>query len=263
TYTFIIRDGITFHNGQSVTAQDAAWSIERCLPPADPDSAPADPEIFPVKALEVVDTVEAVDERTLVITLKEPSNEFLSYLTVAILPRDYTEQDTAPVGTGPFKYVSRQPQVEIVLEKNEEYWGTPAQLDKVVYKVIENSDTMLMSLQSGAIDLCSHLTGTQVSQLPEGFHVEEGTMNLVNALYLNHAVKPLDDIRVRQALCLGVDKQGIIDLAFDGYGKAIGSSVYPAFTKYFDDSLTHYYTRDVEKAKALLAEAGYPDGLTL
>ncbi len=263
TYTFTIRDGITFHNGQSVTAQDAVWSIERCLPPADPDSAPKDPEIFPVKALGVIEKMEAVDDKTLVITLKEPSNEFLSYLTLAILPRDYTEQDTAPVGTGPFQYVSRQPQVEIVLEKNENYWGTPAQLDKVVYKVIENADTMLMSLQSGAIDLCSHLTGTQVSQLPTGFHVEEGTMNLVNALYLNHAVQPLDDIRVRQALCMGVDKQRIIDLAFDGYGKAIGSSVYPAFTKYFDDSLTNYYTRDVEKARALLAEAGYPDGLTL
>lgn len=263
TYTFTIRDGITFHNGQSVTAQDAVWSIERCLPPADPDSAPKDPEIFPVKALGVIEKMEAVDDKTLVITLKEPSNEFLSYLTLAILPRDYTEQDTAPVGTGPFQYVSRQPQVEIVLEKNENYWGTPAQLDKVVYKVIENADTMLMSLQSGAIDLCSHLTGTQVSQLPAGFHVEEGTMNLVNALYLNHAVQPLDDIRVRQALCMGVDKQRIIDLAFDGYGKAIGSSVYPAFTKYFDDSLTNYYTRDVEKARALLAEAGYPDGLTL
>ena len=256
TYTFTIRDGITFHNGQPVTAEDALWSIQRC-------KTPDSPEVFPVPALELIESMEAVDERTLVITLSEPSNEFISYLTLAILPRDYTEQDTAPVGTGPFKYVSRQPQENMILEKYENYWGEPAQLDQVVYKIIENSDTLLMSLQSGAIDLCSHMTSTQIAQLPEGFHVEEGTMNLVTAMYLNHNVKPLDDIRVRKALCMGVDKQAIIDLAFDGYGTPIGSSMYPAFGKYFDDSLTNYYTRDVEAAKALLAEAGYPDGLDL
>lgn len=256
TYTFTIRDGITFHNGQPVTAEDAVWSILRV-------KDPQDPKVFPVPALERIESITAPDERTVVITLTEPSNEFLSYLTLAILPRDYTEQDTAPVGTGPFKYVSRQPQVEVVLEKNENYWGTPAQLDRVVYKIIENSDTLLMSLQSGAIDLCSHMTSTQIAQLPEGFHVEEGTMNLVTAMYLNHAVEPLNDIRVRQALCMGVDKQGLIDLAFDGYGTPIGSSMYPAFGKYFDESLTDYYPHDVEQAKALLAEAGYPDGLTL
>ena len=256
TYTFTLRDGVKFHNGEPVTTEDVLWSIQRCI-------APEDPAIFPIEALANIADIQAADEKTITITLAEPSNEFLSYLTLAILPRNYTEQDTAPVGTGPFKYVSRQPQVEVVLEKNGDYWGTPAQLDKVVYKVVENSDTLLMSLQSGAIDLCAHLTSTQVAQLPEDFHVEEGTMNLVTAMYLNHKVKPLDDLRVRKALCMGVDKQGIIDLAFDGYGTAIGSSVYPAFQKYFDDSLTHYYTRDVEGAKALLAEAGYPNGLTL
>ena len=169
----------------------------------------------------------------------------LSYLTVAILPRDYTEQDTAPVGTGPFRYVSRQPQENVILEKNENYWGEPAQLDKVVYKIIENSDTLLMSLQSGAVDMCSYMTSTQAAQLPEDFRVETGPMNLVTALYLNHNVKPLDDLRVRQALCMGVDKQGIIDLAFDGYGSPIGTSMLPSFKKYVDESLTDYYPHDV------------------
>lgn len=88
-------------------------------------------------------------------------------------------------------------------------------------------------------------------------------MNLVQALYLNNAEKPFDDVRVRQALCYAVDKQGIIDLAFDGYGSPIGSSMYPAFSKYFEEDLANYYTRDVEKAKSLLAEAGYPDGFAM
>jgi len=88
-------------------------------------------------------------------------------------------------------------------------------------------------------------------------------MNLVQALYLNNAVKPLDDLRVRQALCYAVDKQQVIDLAGDGTGKPLGSSMYPAFAKYFDDSVTDYYTQNLEKAKALLSEAGYPNGFDL
>ena len=207
--------------------------------------------------------MEALDERTVAITIAEPSNEFLSYLTVAVLPADYDQQDTAPIGTGPFKFVSRAAQDSVVLEKFDEYWGTPANLDKVTLKIIENADSLMMSLQSGAIDLCSHLTSTQVAQLGDDFNVAEGTMNLVQAMYLNNAEKPFDDVRVRQALCYAVDKQAIIDIAFDGYGSPIGSSMYPAFGKYFDDSLTNYYTKDVEKAKALLADAGYPNGFEM
>jgi len=207
--------------------------------------------------------MEAVDESTVVITLNEPSNEFLSYLTVAILPADYTEQDTKPVGTGPFRFVSRTAQDSIVMEKFAEYWGTPAYLDKVTFKIIENADSILMSLQSGAVDMFGHLTSYQVEQLGEEFNVVEGTMNLVQALYLNHAEKPFDDIRVRQALCYAVDKQGIIDLAFDSYGSPIGSSMYPAFGKYFDESLSDYYEYNVEKAKELLKEAGYADGFSM
>ena len=102
-----------------------------------------------------------------------------------------------------------------------------------------------------------------MSQLNDDFNVIEGTMNLVQALYLNHAEKPFDDIRVRQALCYAVDKQQILDLAFDGYGSLLGSSMYPAFGKYFDESLNNYYPYNVEKAKTLLADAGYPDGFSM
>ena len=256
TYTFTLREGVKFHNGDVVTAEDVVYSIQRC-------AAATETGIVQVEAFSVIQSMETPDERTVSITIAEPSNEFISYLTTAILPADYDQQDTAPVGTGPFKFVSRTAQDAVVLEKFDEYWGTPAQLDKVTLKIMENADSMMMSLQSGAIDLCAHLTTTQVAQLKEDFNVAEGTMNLVQAMYLNNAVKPFDDVRVRQALCYAVDKQEIIDLAFDGYGSPIGSSMYPAFGKYFDDSLTNYYTKDVEKAKALLAEAGYPDGFDM
>lgn len=257
TYTFTIRDGIQFHNGQPVRGGDVGESLARCIDPSDPG-------ILGVEAFSNIEHIEVPEEgRTVIITLREPDSEFLSYLTTAILPADYDQQDTAPVGTGPFKFVSRAAQDNIVLERFDGYWGEPAYLDKVTYKIIENADSILMSLQSGAVDLFAHLTSTQVAQLGDDFNIEEGTMNLVQALYLNNAEAPFDDVRVRQALCYAVDRQQILDLAFDGYGSLIGSSMYPAFGKYFDDSLTNYYAHDVEKAKALLAEAGYPDGFSM
>ena len=256
TYTFHLREGVQFHNGKTVTAEDVVYSIQRC-------AAATETGIVQVEAFSVIQSIETPDDKTVAITISEPSNEFISYMTTAVLPAGYDKQDTDPVGTGPFKFVSRTAQDSVVLEKFNEYWGTPAQLDKVTLKIMENADSLMMSLQSGAIDLCAHLTSTQVAQLEKDFNVAEGTMNLVQAMYLNNAVAPFDDVRVRQALCYAVDKQEIIDLAFDGYGSPIGSSMYPAFGKYFDDSLTNYYTKDVEKAKALLAEAGYPDGFDM
>ena len=256
TYTFTLREGVKYHNGDTVAAEDVVYSIQRC-------AAAEETGIVQVEAFSVIQSITALDEKTVEIVIAEPSNEFLTYLTTAILPADYTEQDTKPVGTGPFKFVSRAAQDNVVLEKFDEYWGTPAKLDKVTLKIIENADSLMLSLQSGAIDLCSHLTSTQVAQLGDAFDVAEGTMNLVQALYLNNAVKPFDDIRVRQALSHAVDKQGIIDLAFDGYGSPIGTSIYPAFGKYFDESLIDYYKYDVEKAKSLLAEAGYPNGFEM
>jgi len=141
----------------------------------------------------------------------------------------------------------------------DDYWGEAAYVDKVTLKVIEDGQTMVMSLRSGAIDMAGHLEASQVAELPD-LTVLEGSMNLVQALYLNNAVAPFDNILVRQALCYAIDKHAVIDLASDGHGFAVGSSMYPAFGKYFVEELTDYYTVDTEKAKELLAEAGYPDG---
>jgi len=119
-----------------------------------------------------------------------------------------------------------------------------------------------MNLNGGAIDMFARLTATQVSQLSNDFEVLEGTMNLVQALYLNNAAEPFNDERVRQALCYAIDKQYILDMTSDGHGTPIGSSMFPAFGKYYMPELADYYTKDIEKAKALLTEAGYPDGFS-
>lgn len=257
TYTFTLREGVKFHNGDAVTAEDVVYSLKRV-------AAPTETGVVQVEALSIMADVAAVDERTVAITLTEPSNEFISYLTVAILPADYTEQDTKPVGTGPFTFASRSAQENIILAKFEEYWGQKAYLDQVTFRIIENAEGLLMGLQSGAIDICSHLTTTQVSQLSDSeFSIAQGNMNLVQAMYLNNAVAPFDNVLVRQALCHAIDRQMILDLAFDGYGTLIGSSMYPAFGKYFDDTLTNHYAYDVDAAKALLAQAGYPGGFDM
>ena len=254
-YTFTLREGVKFHNGDLVTAEDVIYSLNRIA--GTESGTPL------VPAFSLVQSIEATDGQTVVITLSEGNIEFLAYLTEAIIPAGYDAQGTAPVGTGPFKFVSRTPQEGMVIERFEDYWGAPAYLDRVEYKVITNADTLMMSLKSGAVDLCAHLTATQVRELGDSFQIESDTMKLVQALYLNNAVKPFDDVRVRQALCYAVDVQDILDLTADGEGVPVGSSMYPAFQKYFLPELAEAYPQDLEKARSLLADAGYPDGFSM
>lgn len=257
TYTFTLREGVKFHNGQAVTAEDVVYSINRCA------AVPEGQEKPLVAAFSAVKSVEALDEKTVAVTIAQRDLEFISYMTAAIIPADYENQDTAPVGTGPFRFVSRTPQQDFVMERFEDYWGAPAWLDKVTYKICENADALVMNLNGGSIDLCAHLTSAQASQLNQNFQVLEGTMNLVQAIYLNNQAKPFDNQLVRQALCYAIDRQGIMDMVADGHGTAVGSSIYPAFTKYFLPELVDKYPHDVAKAKELLAQAGYPNGFDM
>ena len=256
TYTFPLREGVLFHNGDTVTTDDVIYSFETCAETT-VDTALA-------AALSAVTSITA-DGNSVVITLAEPNPDFLSYVgMVYIVPDDYTEQSTSPVGTGPFKFVSRSVQENLVMEKFADYWGEPAYLDTVTFKIFEDANALMSALSAESVDLAVHLTIDQVNTLSTGtYKTLEGTMNLVQALYLNNAVEPFDNELVRQALCYAVDRQQILDLAFDGYGALIGSSMYPAFSKYFDESLTDYYTYDPDKAMDLLAQAGYPDGFDM
>ena len=246
-YTFTLREGVRFHDGREVTVGDVVYSLTRAagLDTGEPLMA----------TLANVAGVEATDDRTVVVTLSAPDVEFPAYMTAAIIPEGSDPADGI-VGTGPFKYVSRSPQENIVLERFDDYWGEKAKCAKVTLKVIEEGQTMVMSLRSGAIDLAAHLEASQVAELA-GLTVLEGSMNLVQAMYMNNAQPPFDDILVRQAMCYAVDKQAVIDLAGDGHGTPVGSSMYPAFGRYFDAELTDYYQPDTDKALELLAQAGY------
>ena len=254
TFTFTLRDGIKFHNGNPVTVQDVVYSLTR--------AAGLETGTPLIDGFDAVESVTAEDDKTVTVKLKEPNIEFLALLTAAIIP-DGNDPTTEAIGTGPFKFVSRSPQENIILEKFDGYWGTPAYVDTVTYKIIDNAETLVMSLKSGAVDLVAHLTSAQVNELGEGFTIKEGTMNLVQAVYLNNAVEPLNNIKVRQALSYAIDRQMIMDYLADGRGSAVGSSMYPSFAKYFCPELVDYYSCDTEKAKQLLSEAGYPDGFEL
>lgn len=253
-YTFTLRDGVKFHDGSTVTAEDVQYSIMRCA-----DTSNGDPL---VSAFSNIESVNIIDEKTIEVKLIAADTEFLAYMTNAIIPKNNENTDTNPIGTGPYKYVSRSPQENIKLEKFDEYWGTPANIENITLKIIADADSIAMNLNGGAIDMFFRVTSAQMNELSEDYEIYEGTMNLVQAVYLNNSFEPFQDVRVRQALSYAINKDEIFAMVSDGRGAKLASSIFPSFGKYFTEDLNNLYTTDTEKAKALLAEAGYADGFT-
>ena len=259
TYTFKLRDGIKFHNGKNVTADDVKYSIDKFAGISD-GSEPL------VSAFSVIEEVNIIDDKTVDVVLNTPDTDLPTYLAMvsaAIIPKDNENPDTVAIGTGPYKYVSRSPQENVICEAFDDYWGEKANIKNVTFKVEANADSIVMDLLGGSIDFYARLTIDQVKQLNDEFNVYEGTMNLVQALYLNNNVKPFDDVRVRQALSYATDVDEILDITAEGKGTKIGSSMFPAFGKYYDESLSELYPTDIEKAKELLKEAGYENGFNM
>lgn len=259
TYTFKLRDGIKFHNGKNVTADDVKYSIDKFAGISD-GSEPL------VSAFSIIEEVNIIDDKTVDVVLNTPDTDLPTYLAMvsaAIIPKDNENPDTVAIGTGPYKYVSRSPQENVICEAFDDYWGEKANIKNVTFKVEANADSIVMDLLGGSIDFYARLTIDQVKQLNDEFSVYEGTMNLVQALYLNNNVKPFDDVRVRQALSYATDVDEILDITAEGKGTKIGSSMFPAFGKYYDESLSELYPTDIEKAKELLKEAGYENGFNM
>ena len=163
-YAFYLRPGVRFHDGSEVTAMDVAWSIDKAMQSG---------------SWEALDNIDAIDIGSdyVSVVLKAADSDFLSYMTLAITPENHAD-GADPVGTGPFKYVSRAAQQNLVLERFADYWGEGAKVDKVTYQIYENAEALVMALKSGAVDICAHLTATQANQLTESFDILEGTMNL-------------------------------------------------------------------------------------
>ena len=249
-----MRDGVTFHDGTPVTIEDVKYSIDRYAEIQGESSAFSS----------LVDSVEVQDDKTLVVNLKESYSEFLPMMTIAIIPQSNEDPAGNPIGTGPFKYVSYTPGQNLELEKYDGYWqeGVPS-LDSVEFKFIADVDTAFVELQAGTIDILKYLTSAQAETLGDDYNIVQGSMNLVHAMYLNSAYEPLSKTEVRQALCYAVDRDAINNFIFGGKSHIIGSHMIPAMSKYYEPEAETVYSYDPEKAKELLADAGYADGFDL
>jgi len=259
TYTFTLRENVKFHNGDIVTVDDVVYSLKRCAGLLDVQ----DPNVLVDSALSrAIKEIVVKDERTVELKLHQADTELLPYLTCAIIPCDYESQSTKPVGTGPFRFVSYSPLESFIVEKNPEYYGTPAYLDKVTFKIYASSDAAFLELMAGKIHIFPYLTDEQANQLSQKYAIRVGTMNLVQAMFLNNGVAPFNDIRVRQAFCHGVNRREILDMLSGGRGTVINSGMTPGLASYYNNSLAGY-EYSVEKAKQLLADAGYANGLEI
>ena len=254
-YTFTLRDGITFHDGTPVTVEDVKYSLDRYAENQGGSSA-----------FSIVSSVETPDDKTVVVTLSESNSEFLPNMDVAIIPKANEDPVGNPIGTGPFKFASYTPGENLILQKYDGYWqeGLP-KLDEVEFKFVPNVETEFMDLQAGTIDIMRYMTEAQVKALgsDSDYNIVEGSMNLVQGMFLSSSYEPLADARVRQAICYAVDRDAINQFIFAGKSHIVGSHMIPALSSIYEPACETVYSPDPKEAQRLLAEAGYPDGFDL
>lgn len=257
-YTFNLRENVKFHNGNTVTAEDVKYSLERA-------SGLLDGNVL-VSSLKTLTSVDIVDEHTVQVTTGSANLELIYSFTTAVIPAGSGEaEDGTPVGTGPFSFVSYKPQEGIVLAKNKEYWqeGLPY-LDEVTFKIITSAQTALMELKGHTIDIYPYLTDSQAEELSADYQVVAAPSNVVQALFLNNATAPLDNVKVRQAICYALDKDLANEFVLGGNSSIISSAMLPTLKEFYLDLNDVYGTgANIQKAKELLTEAGYPDGIDL
>jgi peptide/nickel transport system substrate-binding protein len=253
TFRFVLREGMEFHNDRTVSAEDVKKSFERVMDPATGSVL--------AKELECVESIEVIDELTGEFKLKEPYSPFLDVLTrTVIIPIETADtQKTAPVGCGPFKFDRWEKGQYLRMTKFEEYWDAANIKPKtLIYKFYAEYASERSALLAGEVDAVCW-PKTVDFELFEKNNIE--MVDPANATFyyigMNTRIEPFNDVRVRQAVKYAVDKEACLALVLEGYGDTADVALSKK-DKYYDESLT--YTRDVEKAKALLAEAGYPDG---
>ena len=256
-YTFKLHDGVTFHDGTTMDAEDVKFSLDRINAA---DSANAQKALYAAIA-----SVEVIDPLTVKITLSEPNGNMLFNLAwgdaVIVAPESIEGIKQTPIGTGAFKFVDWVQSDRIDLVRNDAYWGTPAQLETVTFKFISDPTAAFAAMMAEDVD---YFTGfPSPENLPQfeadpRFQVLVGSTEGETILAMNNKRAPFDNKLVREAVALAIDRQAIVDGAMFGYGTPIGTHFAPHNPAYSD--LTAESAHDPEKAKALLTEAGLPDG---
>lgn len=259
-WTFYLEEGVKFHNGDIMTANDVKFSYERGA-----ESAYA-------SYITSVESVEVIDEYTVKFYLKHPYSAFPSIATVTeIMSEEWVNEvgeDQVAMqscGTGPYKIADWVTGEKVVLEKNDEYWGeTKPSIQTIEVRTITDASTRAASLQSGDIDLTVALSASDMESIrnDERFTVLEGQEIYCKTMYLNLSNQYLSDVRVRQAIAMAINRDEIAYVATEGLGEAALMPLHDSYgyPKVAEETV---FTQDVERAKELLAEAGYPDGFTI
>ena len=258
TWTFQLRDDVTFHDGSDFTSEDVAYSYHRII----------DEELANAWKFTAIEDIATPDDYTVVITLSQPTPNLLSNLGgfkgMAIVSQENVESGditTAPIGTGPFSLEEWTSGDHITLTANPDYWGGAPEIAGVEYQFISEPSTALAALQSGEIQWTDVIPPQQVDQLQGDDTLELGVTPSSDYWYLalNEAHAPWDNVKARQAIAYAIDRDAIIQAV--SYGTAAANQLaIPEQSIWYVDYDT--YSTDIDKAKDLLAEAGY-DGGTL
>ena len=279
-YTFHLRQDVKFQNGNDFTAEDVVYTFHRLLTVENGvntellDQVKGAAEVIEGSA-DTLEGVEMVDDYTVKITLKEPFAAFLSCLTapgLSIYDSEATEaagdqfgmDPAVTVGTGPFRFAGWTFNDQLVLVKNEDYWKGAPELPGVVIKIIPDTETQTMMFESGELDLLDLDFVTDAADrfletYPE--QIVQGPRVGITYFTMNFNIEPFQDLKVRQAVQMAIDRQAILDALYGGRGQ-VEHGIYPYGLIGFNEGQTKI-SYDPEKAKALLAEAGYPDGFTM
>jgi len=253
-YTFTLADA-SFHSGDPLTAEDVKYSLERFV---------GDESIAARKnQLKVIQSVDVVDDKTVAVTLAQPSISFTYNLGYVWIVNDEAgELTTTADGTGPYALADYRKGDSITLEVNEDYWGDAPANGGVVYQYYADPTALNNALLTGAVDLVT--SQSNPDSLAEfeaaGFQIIEGTSTTKELLAFNDRLAPFDDVAVRKALYSAIDREKLLDAIWDGRGELIGSMVPPSEPWYLDLADNNPY--DPALAEQLLAEAGYADGFT-
>ncbi|HUX42029.1 MAG TPA: ABC transporter substrate-binding protein [Rectinemataceae bacterium] len=264
TYIFHLRKGVKFHNGREMTAEDVKYSLNRVL---DPKTA------SPGRSyISLIDAIDVLDKYTVKVHLSAPLASLLDGLTsdnLSIVPKEVVEANgnlqKVECGTGPFMLKEWVADNSMTLVKNPDYFekGAPA-VDKVIFRVIPEQASLLAGVKSGDIDFATINDGALIRQAAKDSKVVVMSKPGLNMriFSFNTTRKPFDDVRVREAISLALDRSEILTIAEFGMGKTTGPLPVAATQWALPPSKLPFSTPDLAKAKKLLADAGYPNGFS-